>query len=411
MDLYVYVCWLLILTQLFVLYLAFNNYRYALDKYGKDRFFMPRAALIIPCKDLDANFEQNISSFYRQDYADYVLLFVVGSIEDAAYGVLCGLKGKFQGNTKAKNVSIFVAGPSEACSQKLHNLLYAYRQVPDNVEVLAFADSDICVRSVWLRNLVNPLRHKKRGVASGYRWFVPKQNNFATLALSALNAKVTQMLGNTFYNQAWGGSMAIKAEMFRQLGMDKIWARAVSDDLSLSYAVKKAHLKVEFVPGCLVASYEQTTWPKLFEFGRRQFLITRIMTPGTWWLGFASVLYSVFGLWGGLALALYASVNHNPHVWLFASVPVLFFLAQLTRAILRQVMAAKVLKEDWPKMKVAAGVDIALCWLWSSLILLLILSSAFGRTITWRGIRYKILGPTETVVLNSTEGLKGIKVE
>jgi cellulose synthase/poly-beta-1,6-N-acetylglucosamine synthase-like glycosyltransferase len=401
MDWYIYVCWILIPTQLFVLFLAFNNYRYALDKFRKKRSFMPRAALIIPCKDLDANFEQNISSFYRQDYEDYILLFVVGSIGDAAYRVLCELKEKFKGNTNAKDVSIFVAGPLQTSSQKIHNLLYAYRQVPDDIEVLAFADSDICVRPVWLRNLVSPLRHKNRGAATGYRWFVPRRNNFATLAMSAMNAKVTQLLGNTFYNQVWGGSMAIKAQTFSRLGMDKIWEKAVSDDLSLSYAVKKARQKVEFVPGCIVASYEQTTWPKLFEFARRQFLITRVMTPGTWWLGFVSVLYSVFGLWGGTALAAYAALKHNPHVWLFASVPILFFIALLTRAILRQVMAAKLLKEDWPKMRVAAVIDIALSWLWSTLMLVLILSSAFGRTIRWRGIRYKLLGPGETIVLGS----------
>ena len=45
--------------------------------------------------------------------------------------------------------------------------------------------------------------------------------------------------------------------------------------ISLSYAVKDAHKKVEFVPGCLVATSESTTWAKLFEFGRRQFVITR----------------------------------------------------------------------------------------------------------------------------------------
>jgi hypothetical protein len=31
----------------------------------------------------------------------------------------------------------------------------------------------------------------------------------------------------------------------------------------------------------------------------------------------------------------------------------------------------------------------------------LIISSAFGRIIRWRGIRYKLLSPTETIVLGS----------
>ena len=47
----------------------------------------------------------------------------------------------------------------------------------------------------------------------------------------------------------------------------------------------------------------------------------------------------------------------------------------------------------------ACAADILFFWLWSLLLLLFIISSAFGRTITWRGIRYKLLGPTQTIVL------------
>jgi hypothetical protein len=238
-------------------------------------------------------------------------------------------------------------------------------------------------------------------VTSGYRWFVPEKNNFATLALVAINAKIAQLLGNTPFNHAWGGSMAIKVQTFRELRIEAIWQKAISDDLSLSCAVKDAHKKVEFAPGCLVATYESTSWAKLFEFGRRQFIITKVAATRTWCFGLVSCVYSVFGLWGGAALAIYAAAKNNPHVCLFTAVPLLFLVAQFSRAILRQSMARKLLAEDWPKLKVAAIVDIAFFWLWSPLMLALILSSAFGRTITWRGIRYKLLSPTETIVLGS----------
>ena len=195
--------------------------------------------------------------------------------------------------------------------------------------------------------------------------------------------------------------MAIKGQTFRELGMETIWQKAVSDDLSLSCAVKDAHRKVEFAPGCLVATYESTSWAKLFEFGRRQFVITKVAAPQTWTFGLISSVYSVFGLWGGAFLAIYAASRNNPHVWLFTAVPVLFFAGQLARALLRQSMARKVFSDYWAELKVAAIVDIALFWLWSPLMLVLILSSAFGRTIRWRGIRYKLLSPTETIVLGS----------
>jgi len=72
-----------------------------------------------------------------------------------------------------------------------------------------------------------------------------------------LNAKIAQQLGNTRFNQAWGGSMAIRVDVFRKVGLDKIWPKVLSDDLSLTYAVKKAGMKLAFVPTCLVASYEE----------------------------------------------------------------------------------------------------------------------------------------------------------
>jgi ceramide glucosyltransferase len=401
MDWYVYVAWMLIVSQVLFSTLPLKNYFFALAKYKKNRRRdSSRVALIIPCKNLDADFEQNIASFYTQDYGNYLLWFVVEDKTDPAYEPLCRLKDKLAGSTNARDVRVFVSGAGQECSQKIHNLLYAYHQLPGDVEVLAFADSDIRVKPTWLCHLIYPLRLvERRGATTGYRWFIPKTNNIATLALSAINAKIAQLMGNTPFNHAWGGSMAIQVQTFRELGIEKLWQKAVSDDLSLSCAVKNAHKKVEFVPGCLVATSESATWAKLFEFGRRQFVITKVYAPQTWCFGLFSGAYSVFGLWGGAALAIYAGITQNPHIWLFAAVPILFFIAQLTRAILRQCMASKLLAEDWPRLEIAAIADITLFWLWSPLMLILILSSAFGRTICWRGIRYKLISKTETIIL------------
>jgi ceramide glucosyltransferase len=401
MDWLVYGFLILIFAELPALLLAASNFCFSLTKSGRHRhFYTPRTALLIPCKWLDENFEQNISSFYMQDYDDYLLWFVVESRDDPVYEPLCKMKDRLLKQTKAKDVKVLIAGTGRACGQKIHNLLCAYRQIPADTEAIAFADSDIKVKPDWLACLVHRLRKEKIGATTGYRWFVPETNNFATLALAAINAKITQLLGNTPFNHAWGGSMALKVETFRRLGIDKIWQKAVSDDLSLSIAVKRGHKKVEFVPDCIVPTYESTTWPKFIEFARRQFIITKVAAPGTWLLGLLSNLCSVIGLWGGLIMAIFAISNHY-HVLFFIFVPLFFFSTQLLKAVLRQKVAAKVLADDWPKLKVSAVADITLFWLWSLLSLFLLLSSAFGRTITWRGIRYKLLGPSETIVLGS----------
>jgi cellulose synthase/poly-beta-1,6-N-acetylglucosamine synthase-like glycosyltransferase len=300
-------------------------------------------------------------------------------------------------------VEVAVSGPSQSCSQKNHNLLYCCDRLIDDVDVLAFADSDIRARSDWLGRIVHPLRKQSNGAASGYRWFIPESNNLPNLALSALNAKVTQMLGNTHFNQAWGGSMAIRTDVFRQVRLDEVWRKALSDDLSLSRAVKKSGRKVAFVPAAIVASPAATNWGRLFEFCRRQLLITRICAPGTWWFGLLSAAFSALGLWGTAAAAVGIALATGRTCTFATAVPALFLAGQVARAVLRQSMITRVLSEDRRRLKAAAMADILGCWAWSLLLLALIISSAFGRTVSWRGIRYRLLGPTETVVLGRND--------
>jgi cellulose synthase/poly-beta-1,6-N-acetylglucosamine synthase-like glycosyltransferase len=420
MDWYYYIALAAILSQLLFMVQTVNNYRYTLVKYKKKRsWHQLRTVLIVPCKGLDSAFQKNITSLFNQDYENYLLWFVVAEKSDPAYDELCKLKSLLSQSSKAHEVKIFLAGKvgdcekqstdneqpttKYACSQKIHNLLYCYEKISDDIDALAFADSDICVRTDWLSHLVWHLRQSKTGATTGYRLFVPAMNNPATLALSAVNAKIAQLLGNTRFNQAWGGSMAIRVDVFRETGLDKIWSKTISDDLSLSRAVKKSGKKVEFVPACLVASYESTTWKGLFEFARRQFVITRVSTPLTWWFGLISTLYSILGLWAGSALAIYAAIKSSSidyQLLILLTIPVSFFAGQLSSAILRQKMISRLLEKDWPKLKLACAADILFFWVWSLLLLFLIISSAFGKTICWRGIHYKLLGPSETIIVS-----------
>lgn len=393
----------MILTQLGFLFQSCKNYGYALRKSRrKCTAYKPRTWLTVPCKGIDNAFDRNITSLFDLDYDDYYLAFVVEDSSDRAYERLCQLKEDLAAGSKALDVFIFTADIASGCSQKIHNLLYSCRKAPEDIEVFAFADSDACLRADWLSHLVHPLRKARHGAATGYRWFVPERNNLASLALSAMNAKIAQLLGNTSFNQAWGGSMAIRTETFRKIGLDPIWQKAISDDLSLSYAVKKAGLKILFAPACLVASYESTTWPKLFEFTRRQFMITRVTTPGTWWFAVFCSVYSLAGLWAGAAIAVYAAMNGAGDIGLYITVPVLFLAGQILRSILRQRMITKLLPNDAGRMKPAIYADILGSWVWSWLLFGCIAASAFGRTITWRNIRYRLVGRTETVILDRT---------
>ncbi|MBN1787366.1 MAG: glycosyltransferase family 2 protein [Sedimentisphaerales bacterium] len=387
-----------ITLQILFIVQIFRHYRYVLRKFAEKHVtFLPKVALIVPCKGLDTAFDRNIRSFYQLDYSDFEIIFVTESDHDPAYNHLLELKGQLQSSSKAFKIRVVVAGLAGQGSQKLHNLLCACNSADDDVEVFAFADSDICVHENWLSSLVYPLRKEKYGVSTGYRLYVPLKNNLATLALSALNAKVAEMLGPTMFNCAWGGSMAIRVSLFRELGIDKIWQKAASDDLTITREVKRVKKRVALAPGCFVASFEETTWPGLFEFARRQYIITKVTVPGTWWFGFLSSIFSILGLWGFGILTFFFWYKGVENWDAFVIVPIVFFTGQLTRAFLRQKMIPKLLPAETEKMKAASRVDIIGSPFWSWLMFFCIASSAFGRTINWRGVKYKLAGPSEVI--------------
>jgi len=367
MNWYFYIIFLIFGIQLTIFMMVYHNYRFNLNKYQRQRPSKgPKTALCIPCKGIDCDFERNITSFFQQEYNNYILRFVVEDSDDPAYEKLCELKDKFRSASKASDIEILIAGRNMSgnCSQKNHNLLYCCAGVMDKVEALAFADSDICVSTDWLSHLVYPLRQQKNGVSSGYRWFIPKNNITPELALSALNAKVAQLLGNTRFNQVWGGAMAIRTEVF-------------------------------------TASYEGINWKGLFEFGRRQFLITRVSAGSTWLTGLLGAILSVFGPIITAGIAIYSSQRSTFQLsYIIHSVPPLLFGMQFLEALLRQNMIRQMLCEYREKMKKASVFDLMLFWPMSCLLLLIIITSAFGRTIRWRGIRYKLLGPAETLMLD-----------
>lgn len=388
---------LLILSQIVFLVQAFRNFYYALKRSRRaNNSHQPSVLLTIPCKGIDNAFDKNIASFFTLDYPGYHLCFVVEDACDAAYAKLNEIKTRLEPESTASNVRILIAGHTTGCSQKIHNLLHSYQNTPEKTQVLVFADSDACVHAHWLNHLVYPLRKSKTGATTGYRWFVPEKNNLATLALSAMNAKIAQMLGNSRFNQAWGGSMAITREMFEQTNLPQIWKNAISDDLSLSYAVKKAGKKVIFAPACLVASYASTTWRALFEFARRQFIITKVTMPRTWAFALFSSVFALFGVWFAGAIAIWAHVTEKPNFALYAGIPVFFLTAQFIRAVLRQVMIRKLLPENASRLRMAAAADILGNLVWSWLMFVCIIASAGGRTISWRGIRYRLVSPTKT---------------
>ena len=94
----------------------------------------------------------------------------------------------------------------------------------------------------WLRRLVAPLEDANLGAVTTFRWFFKQTGGFWSAMASAWNAPVATYLGDHGRNFCWGGGTAIRRERFEQCNVIEFWNGSVSDDFSLTHALRQAGL-------------------------------------------------------------------------------------------------------------------------------------------------------------------------
>lgn len=332
----------------------------------------PRATVIVPVKGHEEGLRENLQSLRSLDYPDYELLVAAHVAADIPPGVL------------PSGIKVVLAGEDrQAVAAKIHNLLAGVRAARKNSTVLAFADSDGRAPRGWLRALAAPLGEEGVGASTGYRWYLPDPPDFWSLVRSVWNAPIAGTLGPADNAFAWGGSMAIRKELFSELAIPDHWKGAISDDFTLSAVVHAAGLRVAFAPGALVASTDHTGARGFFTWAKRQMILTRVHQPRLWWTALAAhVLYCA-----GMAAAITASIMGNRFAeWAL--------IAQLSPGMLKGTNRATLAKAGLADYKPwfdrhgwvhTWWVPLA-TWIW----LITLLSSAFSHVIEWRGNRYDL---------------------
>ena len=342
--------------------------------------------LFAPCKGIDLDFETNLRALLEQDYGDYEVTFIVESIDDPAHAIIHRVIAAYP-NTPTQ---VMIAGRATDCGQKVHNLRVATQHLSPRVEYLAFVDSDACPRREWLRSMVAQLDKSGTGVVTGYRWFTPNNPTVANALVYSMNCDMVSLLTHDGHYLIWGGSWAIRRDVFDEVELQRAWEGTLSDDLVASRLMRRLKKMVRFEPSCVVASPLDVSLWHAIAFIRRQYLITRLYTFNLWLF---SLLGATFmnGVWlGNLGIVAWCLLKGTHSPWIPAAVSAILYLVTVCRGWLRQSLV-KTYFPDWNKTsRFVQWVDI----LGNPLVELAhwmgILISAFGYRIHWRGIRYDV---------------------
>jgi ceramide glucosyltransferase len=356
-------------------------------------FYAPRVALICPVKGAEPGLEQNLAALASFDYADYEIFFSMASGEDPARKILDKLTA-----TSKRKFHIVIAGPPDGCSEKVSNLRTAVQQAAEGFDVYVFADSDGRPGRHWLARMVAPLADAKIGAVTTFRWFFRQGTGFWSAIASAWNAPAATYLGEHNNNFCWGGGTAIRRERFVQIGAYEYWAGSVSDDLSLTKALRAAGAPIVFAPECVVPTILDCDLSELLEFTNRQIIIARVYEPRVWAIGGLAHLLYCGAVGVGIGLFFYNIVTGAPavHILLLALVPPIL---SMVRGVLRLTAMMDILPE-WRARLLADG------WIWTLLAALApfvalwnTIVALFTRQIRWRGIQYQLLSPGHSEIL------------
>jgi ceramide glucosyltransferase len=360
---------------------------------GHSGFYAPRAAVICPVKGIELGLEQNLAALTNFDYPDYEVFFCMASAEDPVHEIIPRIAA-----SSKHRVHTVIAGVPKDCGEKVNNLRAAVQKAAADFDVYVFCDSDGRPTRNWLSRLVAPLVDSQLGAVTTFRWYFRHDHRFWSALASAWNAPAATYLGEHRHNFCWGGGTAIRRERFEQVGAIDYWSGSVSDDLSLTNALRSAGFPILFAPECLVASQVECDAPKLLEFTSRQIIVARVYAPRIWAIGgIAHLLYCGAVLTGlGIFLSNLVSGTTAMHVLLLALVPPVL---SMMRGVLRLAAVmellpnwkGKLLSDGWIWTLLAAVVPFLA--LWNSAVAL------FTRKIRWRGIRYELVSPQKTRII------------
>lgn len=372
-----------------------NFFRCEIAKPKPD--FTPFVTVIVPCRGIDSGLYKNLNSLIEQEFPPYEVLFVVDDENDDAVPVIREVSRKAAKD--AKKTKLIVAGKADGCSQKVENLREAVLHADDRSEIFAFVDSDARPSTEWLRYLVAPLRDEKVGAATGYRWFISKNPSFASELRSVWNASIASALGpNMKSNFCWGGSMAIRRDIFNRLDIRERWRGALSDDFTVTRAVKETCMPIVFVPQALNASVEDCGMGEMLEFTTRQMKITRVYAQNLWIMSLVGS-----GLFNAVMIAafLIAILSSQNGVAVLASIATLALVAMFSigKSWLRLKAVRLVLTNYETYLKRQAWTQNTFWLMAPAIFFYNSLAALFSRRLTWRGITYELKSPTETVII------------
>lgn len=359
--------------------------------YRRDDAPCPKAAVVLCLRGPDPFLADCVRAILRQDYPDYELRVVVDSRSDPAWDVV----ERTVAELCAENVQILpLTERRDTCSLKCSSVVQAIGGLDESFEVVALADADTVPHPTWLRDLVAPLADPQTGATTGNRWYMPRGASWGSLIRYWWNAgAVVQMY---CYRIAWGGTLAVKTDVFRRSDLLERWGNALCEDTMLRRELGKLGMKVEFVPSLMMVNRETCDLAGFFGWVRRQLLTARLYHP-FWPAVLAHSMLTFLAPAFALGVTVHAAIRGDWETMAWSGCGLVAFELALILVVAHMEMIVKQIAghRGEPTQWLSVGRTMKAVVALPLTQMVYPLAAAFAhilRTVEWRGVSYRIDG-------------------
>ncbi len=205
--------------------------------------FTPPVSILKPVRGLDREAYENYSSFCRQDYPEYEILFAVSDADDPAIPVIQKLIADFS----ERSIRLLIGAEKLGTNSKVCKLCRLVREA--RYDLLVISDSDVRVSPGYLRGVAAPFRDPTVGaVTTLFRGIVERQftseiDCVGTSAEFTAGALVARQLEGIKFTL--GATMATTRERLAEIGGFEALASHHSDDFELGNRIAAHGHRVE----------------------------------------------------------------------------------------------------------------------------------------------------------------------
>lgn len=205
---------------------------------------LPPVTILKPVHGPEERLEQNLASFFEQNYSDYEVIIGARSADDPAIVLAEKLRRRYPHVKSA----IVISGPPEWPSAKVFTLDKMIRQSRNDYFISS--DSDVRVGPDFLRNVIPPLFDRNLGLVSCLYRGNPAKGFWSLLEALGMSVEmpsgvvVADMLEGIRF--ALGPAVAFRRDALEAIGGISATADYYSDDYVLGNKIWAAGYKVIF---------------------------------------------------------------------------------------------------------------------------------------------------------------------